>query len=367
MKNYLHRVQVLRFVAAAMVLVGHVQHQAGTTRGIEGPFSYLGNAVLLAGGVDIFFVISGFIMFAISKDQFGVPNASRDFVLRRLARILPPYWLFTTLMVAAAFLLPDKVKHDTVDQLHLLASYLFVPATNPYGEPYPVLALGWTLNFEMLFYAVFAVGLIWKRPAGFLVVVVTVALLGAIGMAGLATGMPAKFWCNPIVYEFLMGMLLARLYASGYRMSPAMAVAVLVAGCVLMWWGSTNSGSSPFWMGRSLFMGVPALLVCAAATLAREPERVGAAGRLLALGGDASYALYLSHPFVLAIVAAVWRFTHVTSPWAFMITACVASVVVAVAFHLLFERPTVRFLNGRINRLRPLPVPVGGVGPQGGA
>src|SRR5690606_35064881 len=101
-------------------------------------------------GVDLFFVISGFIMVHVSRNQFARPGAPLDFVRRRLVRIVPLYWTMTTLMVAVVLLLPQSVDTATADPRQWIASYLFIPFERASdGMMRPVLGLGWSLNYEM--------------------------------------------------------------------------------------------------------------------------------------------------------------------------------------------------------------------------
>jgi len=353
MTTCLHRIQVLRFVAAAMVLAGHAQHQVQDAAGIDlSTYRRLGSAAFYASGVDVFFVLSGFIMFAISRADFGRPGAPVDFFARRLARIVPPYWFFTTAMIFAVLLFPGQVSHPQLDANDVLSSYLFIPTRNAWGELYPVLVLGWTLNFEMLFYTVFAIGLRWPLARGLAFIVCVVGALGIAGVLIEPQAAPLAFWCNPIVFEFLFGMLLAQMRASGWRCSPAWGAAILATGVVALWLGSARSGASALWPPRALWMGLPALLICAAAALTREPASVGRIGRALASAGDASYVLYLSHPFTLAAFSLLSRHAGMRDPWVFIGVACVLCVFVSVLMHRWIEKPLVETLNRWIRHNR---------------
>ena len=101
--------------------------------------------------------MSGFIMFFISSDLFGKQGAVRSFLIRRVIRVAPIYWIFTTVYVLLLVVAPAAFNADRFDLIHSIKSYLFLPSANSYtGSPYPVLTPGWTLQFEMYFYAVFA-------------------------------------------------------------------------------------------------------------------------------------------------------------------------------------------------------------------
>ena len=351
MTGYLSRLQILRFVAAGMVLFGHAQVELGKLPGLGLEHLLPSNKPFFVGGVDMFFVLSGFIMYRIAREDFGRPGAGGRFLLRRLVRIGPPYWFFTTAMLAAALLLPGRVAHSDVSLLNAVASYLFIPAPNAYGETYPVLILGWTLNFEMLFYVIFAFALRFSRARGLALVFAAVGMLAAVGMASPVLPASFAFWCQPIVLEFLFGILLAQVHAAGWRCGPALGTCAALLGFALLYAGSSLSPPSPLWGERWLYMGLPALLICAAAALTPEPVAMGRTRRLLILAGDASYALYLSHPFTLAVLAAVWP-RGMNQPWLFLGLALALAIAVSIALHLAVERRVTNFLN-RWLTLRP--------------
>jgi peptidoglycan/LPS O-acetylase OafA/YrhL len=346
MKAVLHHVQALRFVAAAMVLLSHLQHEVPSIAGVAHDGYVPWRPVFFAGGVDIFFVISGFIMYTIAAADFGRPGAAREFLVRRLLRVLPPYWLFTTAMVVAAVAFSSHVAHSQLTLVHVLASYFFIPVANAYGKLFPVLILGWTLNFEMLFYVVFTVGLLFSRRRGLAVIGGVIALLGVTGLVVSAPPGPFAFWCNPIVFEFLMGIGLAWARQRGVTWAPVAAIASVLAGVLVMVLAMRAGWADHLWLARPLWMGVPACLVCAGAVFVREQGAPGPVLRALMFGGDASFAIYLSHPFTLTAVAALWHLTGIAEPVAYIAVAAVASTGVAAVLYAALERPLMKRLNG---------------------
>lgn len=339
-------IQMLRFLAAAMVLFSHLQHEVLDrpfldTRGFL-PFEPL----LWAGGVDIFFVISGFIMYYLSHNRFGREGESRQFILRRLIRIAPPYWACTLAMLLALMLFKDKIQHSTTSVEQVIGSFLFIPLPDPYGFFYPVLLLGWTLNFEMLFYVIFAVGLCFSRTTGMVVILAVLAAFGLPQYFVRIETAPFAFWCNPIVFEFLFGIGLAHLRLSGFRVSPIAGWALFVLGVALMVALRMQDLVS---LGplRPFSVGLPALIACAGPALIREPAgfRQGPMVRTLVLGGDASYALYLTHPFSINLVALAMPHLGVTEPWVYVLVGSIAAVSAGLIAHLLLEKPVTNWLN----------------------
>lgn len=342
--------QILRFVAAALVLISHVQHEALKGKGLDLSQYRPWDFIYFAGGVDIFFVISGFIMYAIASADFGQAQTAKRFVLRRIVRIVPPYWLFTTAMVAAALAFSAHVTHSALDLRHVLASYLFLPYDNPYGRAYPVLMLGWTLNYEFYFYMVFGVALLFRKTLGLALLFGVIGISGLIGMADLVHVMPFAYWSNPIVLEFLLGVALAMARERGLRLPAAGGIALIALGAAGMLLMQYMGIAAHYWNFRVFWMGLPALLICAGVVLVRDrAQPLGWLRRQLVLLGDASYSIYLSHPFALNAVALLWRRSGVTDPWAYVAAATAVSLVAGVAVHLLLEKPLTAMLNRRLH------------------
>lgn len=320
--------QLLRGLAALMVLVGHVIAEAEHYLALPLP----GDAIPWTRGVDIFFVISGFII-TLSANRFaGQPLA---FLWRRFLRVAPLYYLFTTLMVAALLLLPGGAKGTALEPGQILNSYLFLPFERHDGRIAPVLSLGWTLNYEMFFYVLMALALALPRPLW-----VIAGLLGGAAMVGLLPGGGTffVFWTNPLVLEFLFGIGLARLYQRGFHHpSATLALGLLMAGLALL----VLLDATP--LPRFVAAGFPAAVIVAAGTLL-WPNRA-LPGQII---GDASYALYLSHRFILRAMTLLILPLFPAAPgpaWAYVALTCGATVLASLAVHIWIERPLLRALS----------------------
>lgn len=193
----------------------------------------------------------------------------------------------------------------------------------------PIVAQGWTLNYEMLFYLLFALALCFRRG---------VPLLGLMLVALAASPVlyPAdwrieRFWSVPIILEFLSGMILARLYLANVRL-PAFAALGAFALAVVAYRHGDRLGFDM--LGRAGRLGVPALLLCAGAVLIPQPQRVGRWWRGVAFGGDASYALYLAHYLIINAVILGCKRLSLEWPWCGVALAVTMSGVVALLFHI---------------------------------
>ncbi|MDX6805380.1 acyltransferase [Terrihabitans rhizophilus] len=344
-KNYLLNIQVLRFVAAFLVVLGHVLtsadrmplqgDQLSLTRSFADSFGI---------GVDIFFIISGFIMFYLCHDKFGQKGQSSSFLLRRFIRVVPIYWAFTALMVASILIFADQVTTAIINPEHLLASLAFIPWMNPDGIMRPVLKLGWTLNYEIFFYLAFGLALNLPRRIA-LPVLFSVFLMAVAFNAFVPSELwILKFWSDPIILEFLLGIGLAAAFLREWRLSFTQSAALIALACFTLIFLVPVAQLHGVTF-RPLIFGIPSLMICAAFAFGPQMSADRLLDRALVLFGTASYCLYLSHPFILNAVERMgigWWSTH---PGAFVMAACVASVFGSIGLYLWLERPLVRLFS----------------------
>lgn len=328
-------IQALRAIAAISVVAHHVAgtHAAHAARGWTQPTGI--EAAIGPAGVDLFFVITGFIMVGISRFFADTPIRPGDFFYRRVTRLVPLYWFYTSAMLLLCIAVPQMMyKAPKLDQWHVLGSYLFVPLPSTDGtHPMPLVYVGWTLNIEMMFYLVFGVALFLRKQARIALVVAVVAAFGGYGILTLA---PSSQWiANPIYLEFLYGMFIGWLTFKGYRLKEPLAWAMVVGGLLLfLLFPYTEEIRATTW-------GLCALLVVSgAASIERKMPA------FLVLLGDASYSIYLSHIFTApAASRVVERF--IQNPYLCMATVLAVSVAVGVIAYFLVEKPLLAWAHSR--------------------
>lgn len=355
----LESIQLLRAIAASMVVIGHLIGAAVHKADVLGPFArphFAGGA-----GVDIFFLISGFIMVYTSGRMFGSGCGARDFLIRRLVRIVPLYWLVTLLVLGLAIVAGNHLPGP----LATLASFLFFPMdTSARGDgfAFPIVDLGWTLNYEMMFYLLFAAFIPWGRER--CVAAVSVALLLLVGIGALAApaNVTLRFWTQPIILEFGAGMILALLHLRGLISLGTMARIVLaVTAMALYLWdpfGLFTLKTTPNGFARIGSWGIASALLLIAAISGPTPLS-GALGKASVRLGDASYALYLLHPFVILVLLRIadrGLFSGDYAAQLFILTGFVMAAATSVIFYLLVERPGTVTLTHLLQRMG---VPIG--------
>ena len=345
-------IQALRGVAALMVVFQHLRDY------VQAQHPGYVTTLIGSAGVDIFFVISGFVMMVTAGHGELAPG---EFLKRRLVRIVPLYWLFTLLML---LLLIGGLKPAGVSAWswsNVAASFLFFPQVRADGWLGPILPVGWTLNYEMFFYVVFAAGLAFARGRALLALLagaftlLVVAGLAARGLGAAPLSYALFVYSDPILLEFVAGCALGYAFARRPRAaSPGdarrllwLGAGLIAAGVVSFWPGAvTELGQGPW---RALAFGLPAFLVVAGAvTLERAGARV--TSRWVMLAGGASYAMYLCHMFVLQTIEKASVRLATQTPAVIALTALIGVVTVtltAVFIHLWIEAPLVRRLRRR--------------------
>jgi exopolysaccharide production protein ExoZ len=347
MQRQLVSVQYLRGIAALLVVLAHAAAHPLTD--VPLLLERFGQA-----GVVLFFVISGFIMVTVTGDGRFSP---REFLARRIVRVVPLYWLMTTLTALLAVGAPALFHTTITTWPHYLQSLLFIPHEAPgRGGTSPLLSLGWTLNYEMFFYLVFALcGVVGLRTR--------IALISAIFL-GLATfGQLAPsgdtlvgFYTNMIMLPFVAGTLLAYAHRRGWldrwsnRQAALVALAALAAGL----WTFTMVPERPTTLTVVLGLTVAAigLLASGLATEGRPPR----IAPLEALG-NASYSLYLTHMFAIgALVAIAARLLPQWNDLAYVALVGLAialSAALGLVVHHGIEKPLLALMRGKPRRAPP--------------
>ena len=329
-----------------MVVVFHAQGEL-RHRGLTDPFPDL---TVGAFGVDLFFIVSGFIMVYASDRLFGQRDAVLPFIARRVARIAPLYWIFTAAFAALAIWFGRVPGHPQASATHIAASFLLLPALRPEDGAYlPVYSLGWTLNYEMFFYVCFALALSLSRARAVAALSAGLAALVLAGRFG-ALPWPLFYWANPIVLEFVFGLWLGLIHRAGWRLPtrPSTALSLIAIACVVLYVPYIDSASD--W--RGLAWGVPAAVLVACA-LGIETAGTSLPAKIATRVGDASYSLYLVHSalFIVAfgLLSRVMDLRLIPS-LAYAMILVLASVAAALALFRLFETPVTRRLQGIIGR-----------------
>lgn len=353
MIGHLRGIQVLRAIAATAVMASHlviISHKYF-------PNETLVPAVLKYGaaGVDMFFVVSGFVMVHVTANYSRGPLFAANFLWKRIARIYPTLWFYLLLLLPVLYFAPHMI-NSAYGTPNIIASFLLVPTAQA-----PLLAVAWSLQFEMFFYLVFALFLA-VLPCGVLRIGLlawtAVTFVGA-WFVNAHSHYLMQFFFSPFVLEFIAGCFVAytapKIGSKSGVILIASGVAWFVAGCLMLESVDSSSRATADWV---LAFG-PASVAIVAGVVAWESSvswrRFPA---ILVAIGDSSYSLYLSHLLTLSALGRLWMLIGIPLP-PVMNLAVIAlfgaiAVVVGHLSYLVVEKPVIRFFRSRPQSATPV-------------
>ncbi len=334
-------IQYLRGLAAMMVVYHHsVRKILEMNPDSIIPYSGFGNA-----GVDIFFVISGFIMWVTTISTTQTPAY---FWYRRIIRIVPLYWFFILLIIIPKLLVPEIFQSIQLEPSHIVKSLLFIPHYHPgvNDQIWPILIPGWTLNYEMFFYLLFGASLFISPRWRLAVLVATFLLLIVMGQ-WMTTDNPLFItYTDKLLLEFLAGIFIGVFYMRGVALRPMMSY-TLVGAAIILFIGFETS----FLPGgtRIVTWGIPATLIVVAVLSLDRAGRVPPINSLKVIG-DASYSIYLSHILSIEVVEYLWAITGwqtdtLATQLIFMAVCIGISALVGIAAFYRVEQPMLKGLR----------------------
>jgi exopolysaccharide production protein ExoZ len=353
----LFTLQVARGVAANLVVLSHLFVVEGkyTGGGVLPLFTLYGMA-----GVDLFFVLSGFIMVAVAGRGIG----PLQFLWRRAARIYPTYWLVSLVVFAVATVEPAMVNSSIVGPISIWRSFLLVPAPT-----LPLLAVGWTLIHEVYFYLVFAVFIALRVPILAGLVAWGLLLLGVSAVAPnlIAISPALQLVTSPLTAEFMMGAAVGLVWRErnmpGAIIAGVTGIAALALSIIYLPPIPALITSQHFDALRVVIFGFPsALVLYALAAIEHRPVSLRVPKLPVALG-DWSYATYLVHVLVISAVGRVLALLYpaggIGASLVLVMLGLAAANIAGAAVHVLFERPTLIWLHrlGSEIRTRLIPQP----------
>ncbi|MDX6040417.1 acyltransferase family protein [Scandinavium lactucae] len=326
-------IQLLRGLAALLVVLHHIafKEKVYGVNGLE--WLHIG-----ASGVDLFFIISGFIMcYATHNKEMSFSK----FIFLRFERIIPLYWLFTTLALFVFIMYPHLV-NSSGGHTSVINSYFLIPTSDKY-----LVQNGWTLSYEFYYYIIFSffIFLTKNRFVRYLGIVLTLFGLATIGQLFVAHNTLIKFIFSDWLYEFAMGVVSFYLFAK-YKLEKKTGLILICVGVVLLGYKNNHMYLLSSMPG-ALSVGLPMWLIFHG-FLALE-EWLGKGNNIyLKVGvllGYSSYSLYLVHPFILSPVAMILKKIHLNIPYVFSVGLLVPAIISGAIVYLYIEKPMVNYLK----------------------
>ncbi|MGC4062617.1 MAG: acyltransferase [Aquabacterium sp.] len=336
---------MLRAIAALMVVAHHAPQYLSNRVSFD-----FGTYAHGAAGVDIFFIISGFVM---HQATYARHVSAADFIKARLIRIVPMYWLCTSVLAGLAIFIPGLFNTFSISPASALKSLFFLPVYNHLGVFRPVLAQGWTLQYEMLFYLTTGAALLWwKRHASFFsALAILIGVLG-VNLAGIDFHFSPWQILAPVSSEFIGGVLLGYAFTHKtmhswrqHALAPYAGLAAIGLGYAII----LQMDPSPLEPSRPVWGGGAWLIVFGFLLMEKPIARLHAAVKQLHVLGDSSYALYLIHGLSFSAISKIVPLQSLGHGAAALAVLIIGALIFGILLHEWAELP----INRQIKALMP--------------
>jgi exopolysaccharide production protein ExoZ len=349
LKNY-QSIQIMRAVAVLLVLIFHINAVS---------YKYFINLDLPKilqlgkGGVDLFFVISGFIMIHITKNIKPNLTSSLLFMKKRIIRIYPVYWFYTFIVLCLIFIDPSMVNSSQTGDVSVIKSLLLLPQSEK-----PILNVGWTLVYEMYFYVLIAMVIPFLPWKNYLLYLLGLAIAIIIMRLNISIISPTlKLITSPLVLEFILGGVCAfflNIINEKYKRHHSLIHLIMTAFCILfvtyIIFNASNILTLEKEMQRFIFFGITSFFVLFIFVSLESLKgfKHNRFNRFLIKMGDSSYSIYLSHILVLKTVCIVWNIFIPSNVFNDILQICMVVFAVFTFGYLSFifiEKPLTKRLN----------------------
>jgi exopolysaccharide production protein ExoZ len=349
----LNSIQLLRAVAACLVVYAHsVSVQTNFSESLQQNFFNLKNFGCI--GVDLFFVISGFIILFVSKKYIGL-NQGVTFLIKRFIRINPVYYV-TSIIYIGIVIIITLAQNSSISVEYiwnaLCDTFLILPASGKIGLYLPLLIVGWTLSFEWLFYIIFFITILVKRVNKTLLLFILILSLISLGYLIRPTDYRLIFITNPIILEFLLGASICFIYLKIKTVPVSISILLLTIGLAAYiyfiffgygnLWLYKNILSGQLSMQRFILWGVPSSFILAGSIFLEKSGLFRSLwnNKYIQLTGDASYSIYLFHLCIFEYINVLYKANSNLLPGDIsIILRFIVSVIAGIGYYKLVEKP----------------------------
>ncbi len=345
MQNKIYNIQALRGIAVLLVIFYHsiaIETKYNSDYIVMPDFFKIGNI-----GVDIFFIISGFIMVTVTQNYFKDRNKFYQFMYLRFTRIYPLYWFYTILLLPILFIKPEWINSSQNGNVDILSSILLFPS-----ETLPLIMVGWSLIHEVYFYIIFGLFLLLIDKTKLIKYAFIWLLLIIIGNIFIGHNSPLiKLIINPLTVEFIAGILIG-IYFLNYNHKLRFSKTLLfISFLSLLFVSYLHESVEIQGWNRIMIYGIPSFLIV---LFSIEVEKQGFIfHKYLINVGDASYSIYLSHLLTLSVVAKIFNIFLFES-YIFELFMVITMLIIALIWGLIsykyIEIPMINFTKKLIRR-----------------
>jgi len=267
-------------------------------------------------------------------------NGWKKFAIKRIVRIVPLYWLFTTIKIISLIFPTSYTIHaHRLEFMYILKSYLFIPALNEQNIFFPIYTVGWTLNFEMFFYFFFAIALLLKVKPGIFISIIFIPLVILSQYKTNSWGI-FSFYCDPILLYFILGMAIASLAIRELILPKRVSYASFaICLLILLMPGQYFKMNS---VAESLSVFFCSFFIIYACISIETLDRITVPSKLLLLG-SASYSLYILHPLIVPFAPIFLNYMNFHVVPASVALGTSISILSGLLFYKYFEKPVSRY------------------------
>ncbi len=345
-KKEITSIHYMRGIAASLIVFYHILNRKNIYSNLYIDW--------LNSGVDLFFVISGFVIFSVAMN----PNTSpKEFLLRRFIRVVPLYWFFTSIFILLSLFIPNFNTSFIFHANQAIKSFLFIPHYHAIHskEIWPILIPGWSLNYEIFFYIIFAGILLTVRKYLFTKITIIFTSLIILKLFIESNNPIFVAYTNPIILEFVAGIFFANIY---YKTSffknkkkfQYIGIALIISSFFLLLLSLHPNFCQ---MPRAIKWGLPTSLIIFGCLLSEDLISMFKISSLRVLG-NASYSIYLSHSFGIGACTFLWKKTHYPfqgiSLFIFTILSFSICILIGILSYYLIEKPLLNFLQVRLKK-----------------
>jgi peptidoglycan/LPS O-acetylase OafA/YrhL len=302
-------------------------------------------------GVDIFFVLSGFVIFYSNGHKIGDKSKVVNFFLQRMVRIFPSYWMFLFIpLVIVFFINPGYLPNpDSFNNYEWINSFFLLFNHTQMTQ------ITWTLSFELYFYIIFSLIIFHRKFVYLGVLTVIVAFFNQLKLVNINNDLLGKYYFSPLILEFFFGVITAVLIVKKIQFSKKLALAIILVGLISFVLFSFDFGI-PYYLirsHRSLIFGIPAFLIILGLTQLEANSQIFKIPNYLIKLGDASYILYIIHSPIISI-GHMFLFSFNLTSFQNLFCSCtlvLAICIVSVVLHEKLEWPLYKYLKNKIQTL----------------
>ncbi len=303
--------QILRFIAAILVVTLHLGFEFGHI------------------GVDIFFVLSGFIIAYVTNKK------TTYFFINRLIRVIPIYWLITIIFTTALLLFPNIFEISKFNYEYLFKSLLFIPFDNLDAGHYPLVIYGWTLNYEIYFYLIFSLAILISKKNVTFTFIIIFLIIYFINLV--QNNFISEVYTNPIIFEFMFGVLIFIFYKNfSYKTYIFILIFILTSIYLLIYFNDH----------RIIMYGIPSVFILILFLYLNKFKF----HKYLVVLGDSSYCLYLIHPYIfqLSKKLVIYNKFNLDLNYIILFFNVIICILISICLHKYFEIPIQKFLKNKI-------------------